>query len=138
MLAVHTADQVWERLNKYRATLIREFGPSGLIDFAFAGDTPRIKLLVSGVPLAPTGQGSVWKVDDWTGDKAFDSIRTDLEGSTPSVVTAGRPNMLGTVHAMKASEAISCAIRVIGEKSTSVDDVMRCNGIYYYRYYSLT
>ena len=94
-LAEHTATQVWDRLERCRSTIIRELGPSGLTNFVFHKDVAKVKILVSGVPLAPTGRGSLWKPEDWTGDKVFDGFRTDIEGSNPGVVTAGRPNMLG-------------------------------------------
>jgi len=64
-------------------------------------------------------------VEDWTGDKAFDSLRTNLRGSNPGVVTAGHPNMLGKVHAMKPSKARSSSICFMVKKSISVDDILR-------------
>jgi len=70
-------------------TLVREFGPSGLTNFAFHKDVAKVKILVSGVPLALTGRGSLWKPEDSTGDRAFDGLRTDVEGSNPGVITAG-------------------------------------------------
>jgi len=88
-LAAHSATQVWDKLERCRLTLVREFGPSGLTTFAFNKDVAKVKILVSGIPLAPTGRGSLWKPEEWTGDRAFDGLRTDVEGSNPGVITAG-------------------------------------------------
>ncbi|PUU75411.1 hypothetical protein B9Z19DRAFT_1067443 [Tuber borchii] len=99
-LAIHTADQVWGRLDKCRATLLREFGPAGLTNFSFAKDVLHIKLLVSGIPLAPTSHGSVWRIDDWTRDKAYDGVHTDLEGSNrgcPVLAAASASTPAGAV-----------------------------------------
>jgi len=71
-------------------------------------------------------------MEDRTVDKAFDGLTPDLAGSNPGVVTAGRPNMLGMVHAMKASKPTSCVIRFLVEKSTSVDDVLRVGSNSFY------
>jgi len=123
-LAEYTATDIWSRLEKCRTMLLREYGPSGLTDFAFARDVEKLKVLVSGVPLAPTGRGSIWKTDDWVGDKAYDGLRNDLERSNPGVVTAGRPNVLGSIYAMRKNNATSCAIRFVLERNTSVDNVI--------------
>ena len=84
----------------------------------------KVKILVSGVPLAPTGRGSLWKPEDWTGDTAFDGLLTDIEGSNPGIVTAGRPNMLGSVYAMKQASATSCGIRFTLERHDASDWVL--------------
>jgi len=123
-LAEHTATQVWDRLERCRSTLIRELGPSGLTNFVFHKDVAKVKILVSGVPLAPTGRGSLWKPEDWTGDRAFDGLRTDIERSNPGVVTPGRPNMLGSVYAMKQAGATSCGIRFTLEQHDASDKVL--------------
>ena len=68
----------WDRLERCRSTLIREIGPSGLTNFAFHLDVAKVKILVSGVPLTPTGRGSLGNPEDWTGDRAFDGLRTDI------------------------------------------------------------
>ena len=75
------------------------------------------KILVSGVPLAPTGRGSLWEPGDWTGDRAFDGLRTDIEGSNPGIVTACRPNMLGSVFVMKQAGATSCGFQFTLERT---------------------
>lgn len=124
-MATYSADEIWDRLDRCKAALIREYGHLGLTAFDFARDTAKVKILVSGVPLAHTGQGSVWRVKDWTGDRAFDGLRNDLEGSNPGVVTAGRPNMLGSVYAMKSGGVTQCGIRFIVERSAAVNDVLR-------------
>jgi len=123
-LAEHTATQVWDRLERCRSTLLRELGPSGLTNFVFHKDVAKVKILVSGVPLAPTGRGSIWKPEDWSGDRAFDGLRTDIEGSNPGVITAGRPNMLGSVYAMKQAGATSCGIRFTLERNDASDKVL--------------
>ena len=87
-LADHTATQVWDKQQRCLLTLIRELGPSGLTNFVFHKDVAKVKILVSGVPLAPTGRGSIWRPEDWTGDKAFDGLQTDIEGSNPGVISA--------------------------------------------------
>ena len=83
-----------------------------------------MKVLVSGVPLAPTGRGSIWKVDDWVGDKAYDGLRNDIEKSNPGVITAGRLNTLGSIYAMRKNNATSCAIRFTLERNNAVDDII--------------
>ena len=120
-LADHTADQVWSRLDRCRSALLRELGHSGLTDFAFSKDVRKVKILVYGVPFAPTGRGSVWKPEDWTGDRAFDGLRCDIEGSNLGIVATGRPSMLGSVYAMKQAGATSCGIRFVLEKNDASD-----------------
>ena len=129
-LADHTADQIWGRLERCRSTLLRELGPAGLTDFTFSKDVRKVKILVSGVPLAPTGRGSVWKPEDWTGDKAFDVLRCDIEGSNPGIIAAGRPSMLGSVFAMKQAGATSCGIRFVVEKNDASDKVISSGRIF--------
>jgi len=129
-LAEHTATQVWDRLERCRSTLIRELGPSGLTNFVLHKDVAKVKILVSGVPLAPTGRGSLWKPEDWTGDRAFDGLRTDIEGSNPGVITAGRPNMLGSVYAMKQAGATSCGIRFTLERNGASDGILSSGRVF--------
>jgi len=129
-LAEHTATQVWDRLERCRSTLIWELGPSGLTNFVFHMDVAKVKILVSGVPLAPTGRGSLWKPEDWTGDRAFDSLRTDIEGPNPGVVTAGRPNMLGSVYAMKHAGATSCGIRFTLERNDASAGILSSGRVF--------
>jgi len=129
-LAEHTATMVWDRLERCRSTLIRELGPSGLTNFVFHKDVAKVKILVSGVPLAPTGRGSLWKPEDWTGDKAFDGLRTDIEGSNPGVITAGRPSMLGSVYAMKQAGATSCGIRFTFERNNASDRILSSGRVF--------
>ena len=126
ILAEHTATQVWDRLEQCHLTLIREVGPSGLTNFAFHKDMAKVKIFISGVPLAPTGRGSLWKPEDWTGDRAFDGLRTNIEGSNPGVVTAGRPNILRSVFAMKQAGPTSCGIRFTLERNDASDRVLSC------------
>jgi len=129
-LAEHTVTQVWDRLERCRSTLIRELGPSGLTNFVFHKDVAKVKILVSGVPLAPTGRGSLWKAEDWTGDRAFDGLRTDIEGSNPGIVTAGRPNMLGSVFSMKQAGATSCGIRFTLERNGASDKIFSSGRVF--------
>jgi len=129
-LAEQTATQVWDRLERCRSTLIRELGPSGLTNFVFHKDMAKVKILVSGVPLAPTGRGSLWKPEHWTGDRAFDGLRTDIEGVLPGVITAGRPNMLGSVYAMKQAGATSGGIRFTLECYDASDRVLSSGGVF--------
>jgi len=129
-LAEHTATQVWDRLERCRSTLIRELDPSGLTNFVFHKDVAKVKVLVSGVPLAPTGRGSLWKPEDWTGDRGFDGLRTDLESSNPGVITAGRPNMLGSVFAMKQAGATSCGIRFTFERNDASDVILSSGRVF--------
>jgi len=129
-LAEHTATQIWDRLERCRSTRIRELGPSRLTNFVFHKNVAKVKILVSGVPLAPTGRGSLWKPEDWTGDRAFDGLRTDIEGSNPGVITAGRPNMLGSVFAMKQAGATSCGIRFTLERNDASDKVLSSGRVF--------
>ena len=132
-LAEHTATQVWDRLERCRSILIRELGPSGLTNLVFHKDVAKVKILVSGVSLAPTGRGSLWKPEDWTGDKAFDGLRTNIEGSNPGVVTAGRPNMLGSVYAMKQAGTTSCGIRFTLERNEASDKVLSSGRVFLFK-----
>jgi len=132
-LAEHTAAGIWGQLERCRATLLREYGPNGLTDFDFARDVENIKVLVSGVPLAPTGRGSIWKTDDWVGDKAYDGLRNDIEKSNTGVVTAGRPNVSGSIYAMRKNNATSCAIRDTLERNTAVNRVMQLGRVFLFR-----
>jgi len=129
-LAEHTATQICDRLECCRSALLRELGPSGLTNFVFHKDVAKVKNLVSGVPLAPTGRGSLWKPEHWTGDRAFDGLRTDIEGSNPGVVTAGRPNMLGSVYAMKQAGPTSCGIRFTLERNDTSDKVLSSGRVF--------
>jgi len=129
-LAEHTATQVWDKLERCRLTLVREFGPSGLTHFVFHKDVAKVKILVSGVPLAPTGMGSLWKPEDWTGDRAFDGLRTDVEGSNPGVITAGRLNILGSVFALKQVGATSCGIRFTLERNDASDRILSSGRVF--------
>ena len=129
-LAEHTATEVWDRLEQCRTALFRELGPSGLTNFIFHKDVAKVKILVSGVPLAPTGRGSMWKPEDWTGDRAFDGLRTDIEGSNPGIVRAGRPNMLGSVYAMKQAGTTSCGIRFTLERNEASTNAISSGRIF--------
>jgi len=129
-MAGHTAAQVWDRLEQCRSTLLRELGPSSLTNFVFYKDVAKVKILVSGVPLAPTGRGSWWKLEDWTGDKAFDGLQTNIEGSNAGVITAGRPNMLGSVYAMKQAGATSSGIRFTLERNDASDGVLSSGRVF--------
>jgi len=73
--------------------------------------------LVSDLPLAPTGGGSLWRPKDWAGNCAIDGLPTNIEGSNPGIITAGCPNMLGSVYAMKQAGATSCSIRFTLERN---------------------
>ena len=90
----------------------------------------KVKILVSGVPLAPTGRGSLWKPEERTGDSAFDRLRTDIAGSNPWIVTAGRPNMLAYVYAMKQAGATSCGIRFTLERNEASDKAISSGRIF--------
>jgi len=133
-LAEHTATQVWDRLERGRSTLIRELGPSGLTNFVFYKDVAKVKILVSGVPLAPTGRGSLWKPEDWTGDRTFDSLRTDVEGSNLGVITAGRPNMLGSVYAMKQAGATLCSIQFTFQRNDASDRILSSGCVFLFKF----
>jgi len=129
-LVEHTAAQVWDRLERCRSTLIRELGPSDLTNFVFHKDVAKVKILVSGVPLAPTGRGSLLRPEDWTGDRAFDGLRTDIEGSDLGVIAAGRPNMHGSVFAMKQAGATSYRIRFTLERNDASDKVLSSGHVF--------
>ena len=55
-LSAHTAEQVEGLLEKCHAVLMRDLA---LPDFSFARDVARVKILVTGVPLADAGRGSL-------------------------------------------------------------------------------
>jgi len=116
-LSEHSAQQVKGLLEKIHPILKRNFS---LPDFSFARETQRVKILVVGVPLAGTGSGSVWRLEDWTNDKVYDGLRTALERSNPGVITVGRPNIIGSIHAMRASGATACAVKFVVEKGPAV------------------
>jgi len=121
-LSTHSYGQVEDMLAGCHAVVMRDLG---LPDFSFVRDTAKVKVLVIGVPLADTGRGSVWRVEDWTNDKVYDGLRLDVERSNPGVFTAGRPNILGSIHAMKENKATSCQIRLVLERTREVEDALR-------------
>jgi len=90
----------------------------------------KVKILVSSIPLAPTGRGSLWKPEDWTGDRAFDDLRTDIEGLNRGIVTASRPNILGSIYAMKQAGATSCDILFTLERSDATAGVIHSGRIF--------
>ena len=77
------------------------------------------------VPLADTGSGSLWWLEDWTNDKVYDNLRTDLERSNAGIVTVGCPNIIGSMDAMKASGTTSSAVKFTVEKSPAADATLR-------------
>jgi len=129
-LAEYSATQVWDRLERCRSALIRELGPSGLTKFVFYKHVAKVKILVSSVPLAPTGRGLLWKLEDWTGNRTCDGLRTNIEHSNPGVVTAGRSNMLGSVFVMKQAGATSCGIQLTLERNDASDKVISSGRIF--------
>src|SRR5205807_4682676 len=72
---------------------------------------------VTGVPLADTGRGSIGRVESWTSDAIFDRLRGDLEGSNNSIITAARPDIMGSIHAMRQANATTCGIHFVVEKN---------------------
>jgi len=129
-MAEHSATQVWDRLERCQSTLIRELWPSSLTNFVFHKDVAKVTILVSGVPLAPTGRASQWKPEDWTGHRALDGRRTDIEGANLGVITAGRPNMLGSVFAIKQAGATSCDIRFTLERNDASNKVLSSRRVF--------
>jgi len=123
-LSAHTAAQVGGLLEKCHAVLMRDLL---LPDFSFSPGVARVKVLVTGVPLADCGRGSLWKIEDWTNDRVYDGLRMDLENSNPGIVTVGRPNIIGSVAAMKASGAVSCAVKFVVERSPAMDTALRAS-----------
>ena len=53
----------------------------------------------------------------------------DLENSNPGLVTVGRPNILGSIHAMKSSGHTTCSVRFTVEKSAASDAALRSSCI---------
>jgi len=102
----------------------------GLPDFTFVRDTAKVKVQVIGVPLVDTGRGCIWRVEDWTNDKVYDRLQLDVERSNPGVFTASRPNILGSIHAMKENKAMTCQIRLVLEKTPEVENALRTGRIY--------
>jgi len=82
------------------------------------------------VPLADTGRGTIWRVEDWTNNKVYDGLQLDVEKSNPGVFTAGLPNILGSIHVMKENKATTCQICLILEKTLEVDSALRTGKIY--------
>jgi len=101
-----------------------------LPDFTFTPDVPKVKILVSGVPLSDTGRGSIWDVDGWSGDNAYDGLPTDLEQANPGVAVTGRPNIIGSVYAMRASNVTNCSIRFLGETGQVVEAALKAGKIF--------
>jgi len=121
-LAEHSFAQIEPWLERCHMVLVRDLA---LPEFAFVKDAAKIKVLVLGVPLADTGRGSIWRVEDWVGDKVYDGLRTDLERSNPGIFTDGRPNILGSIHAMKEAKMTSCQVKFTVERSGAVDSALR-------------
>jgi len=126
-LTAHSYGQVAGMLAGCHAVVMRDLG---LPDFTFVRDTAKVKVLVICVPLADTGRGSIWRVEDWTNDKVYDGLRLDVEKSNPGVFTASRPNILGPIHVMKENKATTCQIRLIQEKTLEVESALRTGKIY--------
>src|SRR5205807_1909793 len=89
-LSAHTMEELGNRLVKARVDLLRELK---LPEFEFQENREKVKIFVTGVPLADTGRGSIWRVESWTSDATFDGLRSDLEGSNNGMITAARPDI---------------------------------------------
>ncbi|KAG0133662.1 hypothetical protein HOY82DRAFT_604081 [Tuber indicum] len=97
--AEHKAEELVGLFKGCRAVLLRDLG---LTDISFALGQVKIKVLVTIVPLADPGKGSICKVEDWSRDH-------------------GPPKMLGLVFAMIQHKATSCAIRVMVDRNAKID-----------------
>ena len=126
-LTAHSYWQVAGMLACCHAVVMRDLG---LPDFTFVRDTAKVKVLVIGVPLADTGRGSIWRVEDWTNDKVYDGLRLDVEKSNSGVFSASHPNILGSIHVMKGNQVTTCQIRLILEKTLEVENALRTGKIY--------
>jgi len=60
-LAEHSNGMVESMLAGCHVVVMRDLG---LPDFSFVGGLGKIKVLVIGIPLADTGRGSIWWVED--------------------------------------------------------------------------
>src|SRR5437879_7030372 len=76
-LSAHTMEELGNRLDKARVDLLRELK---LPDFEFQENREKVKIFVTGVPLADTGRGSIWRVDSWISDATFDSLCSEVVG----------------------------------------------------------
>ena len=126
-LSGHAADKVWRMLDRCHAALMRDLG---LPDFSFAPNIPKIKVLVSGVPLSDTGRGSVWSTDGWTGDRAYDGLRVDLEQANPGVVVAGRLNLIGSIYAMKQAGMVHCSVHFLVKRNSAIEAAIKSGKIF--------
>ena len=113
-LSAHTMEELGNRLDKARVDVLRELK---LPEFEFQENRENVKIFVTGVPLADTGRGSVWRVESWTSDATFDGLRSDLEGSNNGIITAARPDIMGSVHAMRQTNTTTCGIRFVVEEN---------------------
>ena len=93
-LSAHTMEELGNRLEKARVDLLRELQ---LPEFEFQENREKVKIFVTGVPLADTGHRSIWRVESWTSDATFDGLRSDLEGSNNGIITTARPDIMGSV-----------------------------------------
>ncbi|PUU74858.1 hypothetical protein B9Z19DRAFT_1067880 [Tuber borchii] len=125
-LADHSADDIYGMLAGCHTVLLRDLN---LPDFMFEKDTKKVKILVLGIPLCDTGRGSLWKVEDWTGDKVYDGLRVDLEQSNPGIITSGRPNIIGSINAMKSNKMTMCQVQFMAEKWKELDAAVNAGRI---------
>jgi len=75
-LIEHSFAQLELLLEQCHMVLVRDLA---LPDFTLVKDAAKIKELVIGFPLADTGRGSIWHVEDWVNDRVYDGLRTDLK-----------------------------------------------------------
>jgi len=74
----------------------------GINEFSINHNCKRAKILISGMPLSPLGQGSIWKPEDWQGDGAFHDVIREVEGTNPGVNVVGCPHWIGSLPLHKA------------------------------------
>jgi len=90
----------------------------------------KVRILVSGVPLAPTSKDSLWKPKDWTSERALDGLRTDIDRLNLGVVTIGQPNMLGFVYAMRQAGTTCCTILFTLERNDASDRILSAGRVF--------
>ncbi|KAG0639031.1 hypothetical protein HOY80DRAFT_1046307 [Tuber brumale] len=74
-------------------------------DFELQMDVEKVKIFFPGELRTDTRRGSSYAVEGWLGNRAIDGLRSDLEASTPGVVTAAHPKMMESIYGMRLANA---------------------------------
>ncbi|KAG0134407.1 hypothetical protein HOY82DRAFT_602394 [Tuber indicum] len=109
-------------LNRYHAPLVLDLH---LPDFSFTHDVGQVLINVTRGPVGDTGRGSVWSLDGWASDMAYDGILNDLDMANPGIGVSSRPNLGGSIFSLKEAKAVSCRIRFVDDHNEALDVALK-------------